>query len=222
MISAALGRPWFTTPAGLPAVLRPGRLFLLSPILANAGSGNRAHAPGQPVRWLISGSRSTTSDEHTQFRAMLSHSGPCTAAPARQGFYLSGVTNRSIWEVYVNSNWYASFRGLARLTMAGMTLIALLCGLAFAQETTGGIQGQVTDPSGAAVVGAKVEISGGALPRAIELSTDSTGAYQLPQVPVGMYTITVSMAGFSTVKKTDTPVIMVSLPVWTSSSKSVR
>lgn len=108
----------------------------------------------------------------------------------------------------MNSNWYASFRGLARLTMAGMTLIALLCGLAFAQETTGGIQGQVTDPSGAAVVGAKVEISGGALPRAIELSTDSTGAYQLPQVPVGMYTITVSMAGFSTVKKTDTPVII--------------
>ncbi len=108
----------------------------------------------------------------------------------------------------MNSNWFASFRGLARLTMAGLTLFALLCGLAFAQETTGGIQGQVTDPSGAAVVGAKVEISGGALPRAIELSTDSTGSYQIPQVPVGTYTITVGMAGFSTVKKTDTPVVI--------------
>lgn len=108
----------------------------------------------------------------------------------------------------MNSNWFASFRGLARLTMAGLALIAMLCGLAFAQETTGGIQGQVTDPSGAAVVGAKVEISGGALPRAIELTTDSTGSFQLPQVPVGSYVVTVSMAGFSTVKKTDTPVVI--------------
>ncbi len=108
----------------------------------------------------------------------------------------------------MNSNTFASLRGLARLTMAALVLFALLCGLAFAQETTGSIQGQVTDPSGAAVVGAKVEISGGALPRPIELTTDATGTYLQGQVPVGSYAVSVTAIGFSTVKKTDTPVVL--------------
>lgn len=108
----------------------------------------------------------------------------------------------------MNSNTLASFRGLARLTMAALALIALLCGLAFAQETTGTISGQVTDPSGAAVVGAAVEISGGALPRPAQLKTDATGSYTLQQVPIGNYLVTVTAPGFTTVKKIDTPVVM--------------
>jgi outer membrane receptor protein involved in Fe transport len=92
--------------------------------------------------------------------------------------------------------------------MAAFTLIALLCGLAFAQETTGSISGQVTDPSGAAVVGAAVTISGGALPRPAQLKTDATGSFFAQQVPIGNYLVTVAAAGFTTVKKTDTPVVM--------------
>ncbi|MBI4891761.1 MAG: carboxypeptidase regulatory-like domain-containing protein, partial [Acidobacteria bacterium] len=108
----------------------------------------------------------------------------------------------------MNSNLIAISRGLARLTMACMILFALLCGLAFAQETTGGISGQVTDPSGAAIVGAKVEVSGGALPRPVELTTDATGTFSLAQAPVGSYIVSVSMSGFSTMKKTAVPVVI--------------
>lgn len=108
----------------------------------------------------------------------------------------------------MKSNWFASFRGATRLTMAAVALIALFSGLAIGQETTGSIQGQVTDPSGAAIVGATVEISGGALPRPATIQTDSSGAFLQQQLPVGMYLVTVSAPGFSTAKKTDTPVVL--------------
>jgi len=108
----------------------------------------------------------------------------------------------------VNSNTLASFRGVARLTLAALSLLVLLSGLAIAQETTGSIQGQVTDPSGAAVVGAKVEVSGGALPRPVGLTSDASGGFILPQVPAGSYVVTVTASGFTTVKKTDTPVVI--------------
>ncbi len=108
----------------------------------------------------------------------------------------------------MNSNLFAISRGLGRLTMAFLVLCAMLCGLAFAQETTGGISGQVTDPSGAAIVGAKVEVSGGGFPRPIELTTDATGTFSLAQAPVGSYTVSVSMSGFSTMKKTAVPVVI--------------
>ena len=58
-----------------------------------------------------------------------------------------------------------SIRSMARLTLSCLVLLALTCGLTWAQETTGGIAGKVVDASGAAIPGAKVEVSGGEIGR---------------------------------------------------------
>ena len=105
-------------------------------------------------------------------------------------------------------NLASSFRGATGRWLAFVALLVLCTAFAAAQETTGSIQGVVTDPSGAAVPNATVEISGGPLPRPITLQTDSTGQFLQQQLPVGMYTVTVSAPGFSTVRKTDTPVVL--------------
>jgi hypothetical protein len=107
----------------------------------------------------------------------------------------------------VHSN-LLSFKGIARITLAGLTLLAMLFCVAYAQETTGAISGTVSDPSGAAVPNAKVEVSGVSLPRPLVVLSDSTGAFQLGTIPAGTYNVTVSVAGFSTMKKTDVSVIL--------------
>jgi Carboxypeptidase regulatory-like domain len=75
-----------------------------------------------------------------------------------------------------------------------MLLVLLLGAVAFAQNTAS-IKGTVTDPSGAAVVGAKVTAKG---PVGIERSgdTNSGGDYEIPALPPGRYTVSVEMKGF--------------------------
>src|SRR3989441_2733895 len=69
-----------------------------------------------------------------------------------------------------------------------------------AQTFRGGISGSVTDPSGAAVPGATVQLvnEGTALTRSQE--TTNTGDFTFSDLPVGFYTITVSKQGFQTQK----------------------
>lgn len=80
-------------------------------------------------------------------------------------------------------------------------LLAMAASTALAQETTGGIKGVVTDATGAAVAGAKVEASSPALVRPISVTTDAAGAYNFPSLPPGIYTLTVTASGFTTVKQ---------------------
>lgn len=108
----------------------------------------------------------------------------------------------------MNSSLLKSFTGIAVRLGTALALLALLCGMMFAQETTGSIQGTVTDPTGAAVPNAKIVVTGGALPQAITLTTDSTGSYSVPSVPSGNYAVATTASGFSTIKKTDIPVII--------------
>jgi len=70
----------------------------------------------------------------------------------------------------------------------------------WAQETTGGLQGTVKDPSGAVVPNAKVVVTGAALVGSKELQTDGSGYYRFANLPPGKYTITVTVEGFSTSK----------------------
>jgi Carboxypeptidase regulatory-like domain len=81
-------------------------------------------------------------------------------------------------------------------------LFALLvfAGCTLAQETTGGLQGTVKDPSGAVVPNAKVVVTGSALVGSKELETDGSGYYRFANLPPGKYTIMVTAAGFATSK----------------------
>jgi hypothetical protein len=67
-----------------------------------------------------------------------------------------------------------------------------------AQTFRGTILGTVTDPSGAVAAGASVTVKniGTGLARTTETSAD--GSYTLPELPIGTYTVTVTLAGFQT------------------------
>jgi hypothetical protein len=68
---------------------------------------------------------------------------------------------------------------------------------AFAQETTGGIQGTVKDPQGAVVKDASVEVTSPSLIGKKTATTDSAGYYHFEQLPPGVYTIAVHAKGFT-------------------------
>ncbi len=79
-------------------------------------------------------------------------------------------------------------------------LLPLLCaGLALSQETTGTLRGVLTDPTGAVIPGAKVEVSGSTVSQS--MSTDATGSYAFMTLPPGVYTISVTAQGFVPVKR---------------------
>jgi len=67
-----------------------------------------------------------------------------------------------------------------------------------AQTFRGTILGTVTDPSGAVVAGATVTVKnvGTGMERTTDTSAD--GSYALPELPIGTYTVTVTLAGFQT------------------------
>jgi hypothetical protein len=64
--------------------------------------------------------------------------------------------------------------------------------------STGSISGQVTDKTGAVVVGATVSAKSIAEGVKLNTKTNGTGFYNFSSLPVGAYTITVSQTGFQT------------------------
>ncbi|HEY2014272.1 MAG TPA: TonB-dependent receptor [Bryobacteraceae bacterium] len=72
---------------------------------------------------------------------------------------------------------------------------------AFAQETTAGIQGVVKDPTGASIPNATIEVSGTTLIGTRKVQTDDAGNYRIAALPPGLYTMTVTAAGFRTYKQ---------------------
>jgi hypothetical protein len=78
----------------------------------------------------------------------------------------------------------------------------LLISTAFAQETTGGIQGTVKDPQGLTVSKAVVEVTGASLIGTKKIETDGSGYYRFANLPPGAYTIVVTAPGFRSLKQT--------------------
>jgi len=63
-------------------------------------------------------------------------------------------------------------------------------------QTSGTIQGTVTDPSGAAVAGAKIVVRNEGTGEERTTQTDSAGAYQVAALPVGNYQVELQAQGF--------------------------
>jgi hypothetical protein len=70
-------------------------------------------------------------------------------------------------------------------------------GLAAAQSYRGSIRGNVSDPSGGLVVGAKVTAKNTATGLTRETATGADGAYVLSELPAGEYEVTVTAQGFN-------------------------
>lgn len=72
-----------------------------------------------------------------------------------------------------------------------------------AQSTTGLIQGEITDTSGAVVAGAKVTAQNESTGLERSVTTNASGLFNLPLLPVGTYKLTVEASGFSTTVQED-------------------
>ena len=72
-----------------------------------------------------------------------------------------------------------------------------------AQVLYGSLVGNVTDPNGAAVTGAKVEIANVATGDVTSAITDDRGAYSVNDLQAGVYKVSVSRASFKTTVKAD-------------------
>ncbi len=92
---------------------------------------------------------------------------------------------------------------LAYVLLVGVLLLSLGSIKAFAQATASGtIQGTVTDKSGAVVSGAQVVAKSEATDTTRTATSNDTGYYRFELLPVGVYTVTVSKAGFASVSET--------------------
>jgi hypothetical protein len=83
------------------------------------------------------------------------------------------------------------------LLMLGVVL-GLLAGPAWSQEVTAAIVGTVTDPSGAPIPGAAVVVTDVDRGTQFVATTNESGAYNVPRLPVGNYQLKVSAKGFQT------------------------
>lgn len=93
--------------------------------------------------------------------------------------------------------------------MAAVFAVALVLGftlstmqqIAYSQETTGGMQGTVKDPSGAVIPGATVSVTTPTLVGTKETQTDAAGYYRFANLPPGVYTLFLKAEGFDSIKR---------------------
>jgi outer membrane receptor protein involved in Fe transport len=79
-----------------------------------------------------------------------------------------------------------------------LSLAVLIFGVSVcAQNTSGRVIGIVTDPQGAAVAGAKVAVTNVGTNVSWNTVTDDKGSYQMLDVSIGMYKVTVESRGFA-------------------------
>jgi len=114
-----------------------------------------------------------------------------------QGFIASfaASVDSEVREMIFTNN--AAVFARARLLLSAVVVLGLFgIGSHAGAQTTGSILGNVSDPSGAVVINAKITVRStqeGLIRTAV--SNDS-GAYILPQLPIGSYTVTVEAPGF--------------------------
>jgi hypothetical protein len=70
----------------------------------------------------------------------------------------------------------------------------------FAQQTLGGITGTVVDPSGSAVPGVQVIATSNGTKLVRTAKSNSQGSYSLVDLPIGTYSLTFTLQGFTTEK----------------------
>jgi hypothetical protein len=91
---------------------------------------------------------------------------------------------------------------MRRLALLGAVLALLaMAGTAGAQTATGQITGTVRDTTGAVVPGATVTVHSDLTGMTRTATTNQNGAYSFPLLPVGTYSVSAELAGFSVAKQ---------------------
>src|SRR5665811_545775 len=90
-----------------------------------------------------------------------------------------------------------------KILAALLILTACLATGLLAQDISGNIGGTILDPSGATVANAKVTVTNMDRNQVVRtVTTDPTGSYSVPIIPVGTYAIKVEAAGFKAEDRT--------------------
>jgi hypothetical protein len=109
-----------------------------------------------------------------------------------------------------------SFRNTLGLVAMLLALAVSLPFSALAQTFRGGINGTVTDQSGAVVPGAAIDAVEVATNVSHKTISSSGGEYSFQELPLGTYSVTVTASGFQTAKVSSVPVaagVIYTLPV---------
>ena len=85
--------------------------------------------------------------------------------------------------------------------LSACSLLGLASTPAAAQETGGSIAGTISDAQSATLPGVSVSLRNEDTNAQLQTVTNGEGAYVLPFVPIGRYTLTVTLSGFSTTKR---------------------
>lgn len=93
-----------------------------------------------------------------------------------------------------------SFRPGSLLFLLLCLLVLLPARMALGQTTNGSFRGTITDQTGAAIGGAKVQVTNTGTRVSFEATTNDSGEYVIPSVPPGLYDIRVTMGGFETIE----------------------
>jgi hypothetical protein len=88
------------------------------------------------------------------------------------------------------------FVNAVRLFFSTLALCFFLSSVAFAQETTATITGQVTDQAGAIVANAEITLKNTATGEERKVISDDNGSYSLTLIPPGKYDLSVRVKGF--------------------------
>jgi hypothetical protein len=88
------------------------------------------------------------------------------------------------------------FSPFVRWSTVALIVLVVFASAAFAQNTNGRVIGTVSDPQGAALVGARVTVVNSGTNVQRTAVTDNSGSYQVLDLPVGRYVVTVEMKGF--------------------------
>src|SRR5947208_2135932 len=91
-----------------------------------------------------------------------------------------------------------------RVIALGLLLILSVVSAQAQTQTTGNVEGTVTDPNGAVVPNVTIKISGPNLIRPQTTTSDADGYYRFSQVPPGRYTVDVAAANGFNAYKNDT------------------
>jgi hypothetical protein len=87
---------------------------------------------------------------------------------------------------------------MSRLRLLATALLAVLVAVpVFAQGTTGTLTGTVTDEQGGALPGANITVQNTSTGFSRSTTADSTGAFNVPGLPVGTYEIKTELSGFA-------------------------
>ena len=97
------------------------------------------------------------------------------------------------------SEAYTDYRTRAAIILLALAAFTLLAPAVMAQQVAvAEIDGYVTDPSGQTIVGAQVKAINLDKDQVRFASTDATGRYAFPNLPIGNYQLEVSSPGFKT------------------------